>query len=155
MGVTTSGFDEFSKYLGGVSRKVDTVMDRRVARAANIIRMNVIKVINSQPAGWAALNPKYAAWKAAHGGSRLRLVSGIRNPGSRTPAVNYRNSFDVTKLGNAKYASGTNYPQARALERGNEAKGVQARPHFGPAVDQSKPAILQEYKDGVKEIFAK
>jgi len=153
MGVEMKGFDEFQKYLGGVVRKTDTVMDRAVGRAANIIRMNVIKVINSQPAGWAALNPEYAAKKAALGGSRLTLVSGVRNHNSSTPMANYRNSFDVTKLGNAKYATGSNYPQARALEHGYEAKGVKARPHFQPALDQSKPEILKEYQGAVKEIF--
>lgn len=155
MGVEMQGFDEFIQHLDGVSKRFEHHSDISVKRSTNVIRMNVIKEIDSQPASWAALSPEYAKRKAAMGGSRLMLVSGVRSPSSKTPMANYRNSYDVIKVDHAAYAAGTNYPQARALEHGFEARGVKARPHVEPAVNKSKPEILKEYKNMMQAVLGK
>jgi len=80
--VTIQGFDKLENALKNIASAVERKGDKAVAKSAHLIRANVIKEINSQPGNWSALTPAYSAYKASHGGSRLMLVSGIRNPSS-------------------------------------------------------------------------
>ncbi|MCB1201346.1 MAG: HK97 gp10 family phage protein [Leptospiraceae bacterium] len=148
-----TGFEDLGKALVNLSRAVERKGDKRVQRAANIVRTNVIKVINSQPGNWRALSLKYAERKAAARGSNKILISGVRTASSNTPSINYRNSFDIEQTGKARFEVGSNHPQARALEFGFEPRNLPARPHLEPAIDESKTAIADEYKEFLREVF--
>lgn len=67
----------------------------------------------------------------------------------------YSASYEIVKEGDSTRIVGTNSIQARVLERGFEAKGISARPHVGPALEDSKELILQNFRDVLKEIFKK
>lgn len=66
----------------------------------------------------------------------------------------YSASFEIMKEGDSR-TIGTNSKQARAMERGFEAKGIPARPHVGPAYEDSKKEIIENFKEAMKEIFKK
>lgn len=153
MGIQTNGFKKFSGKLEKIEKEVARKSNIAVRRTAHIVRKNVIKKIGEQPSGWKALSPKYAKWKQARGGSNLLLISGIRTANSKGPITNYRNSFEVAKLKNGVYAVGSNYPQAAAMEFGYAPRNLPARPHFEPAIDDSREAILVEYGNLLKEVF--
>ncbi|MDI7196298.1 hypothetical protein [Leptospira santarosai] len=122
--------------------KLENVQDKNAA----LVQANIIKGIRSQKykSDWPELSEKTKARKQKKGKSPLALVEDGE----------YSSSFEISKEGNSR-AVGTNAKQARAMERGFEAKGIPARPHVGPAYEESKKAIIENFKEVMKEIFRK
>ncbi len=144
------GFEHFFKALDGYSKSVEQNMDHALRRSAEILRTNVTKGIHAQKwsSSWPALSAKYLEQKESRGNNTNILISGHRSPTSTNPAQNYVQSFSVAKRKRLSYAIGSNYPQARALEYGFEARGLPARPHLEPALKESEEAIKDELRKG-------
>ena len=147
------GFEEFFKHLDSYPKSMEKNMDKALRRSAEILRTNLIKGIHSQrwSSSWPALSTKYLEQKEARGDNTNILISGYRAPSSRVPTEHYVQSFAVQKRKKLSYAVGTNYPQARALEYGFEARGLPARPHLAPALQDSEEAIKAELSRGFKD----
>lgn len=174
MGLDLTGFREFENVLNHAGSRIQTEMDKGIHRSAMIIQAGVIKGIKTQKwAGeWKALSQKTIDFKKRVNASPHILISGYRggkkkvrggSTGSPTgltklsnvPRANYVNSFAVAKIQNAMYAVGSNYPQARALEFGYKKRNLEARPHLGLAIRDSKEDIKKELDESIRKIFGK
>ncbi|AXR68240.1 phage morphogenesis protein [Leptospira mayottensis] len=122
--------------------KLTNVQDKNAA----LVQANIIKGVRSQKykSNWPELSEATKARKQKKGKSSLTLIEDGE----------YSASFEITKEGDSR-AIGTNSKQARAMERGFEAKGIPARPHVGPAYEESKKAIIENVRNVMKEIFKK
>ena len=146
------GFEDFFKVLDNYPKTMQKNMDNSLRRSAEIVRTNVIKGIHAQKwsSSWPKLSPQYLAQKESRGDNPNILISGYRAPSSQIPHEHYVQSFSVEKRKNLSYVIGTNYPQARALEYGFEARGIPARPHLAPALKESEEEIKSELTKGFK-----
>ncbi len=153
MSLEILGFDEALQKMAHLPGRIHSQADKAVGRGAKILRAAVIKKIHSQPAGWPALDPKYAARKAKAGGSNKKLISGIRSRKGSHPSGNYVNSFADQKVADAEYAVGSNHPQARALEFGYEKRNIKKRPHLNPALKESADEIRADMVSTMREVL--
>lgn len=166
MAIEFNGFDNFRNVLNHAGSRIQSEMDKSMHRSARIIEAGVIKGIKTQKwAGeWKALSPRTKKFKERVNASPHILISGYRGGKkkkrgkgltrlSKTPRANYVNSFAVAKIGNAEYAVGTNYPQARALEFGYPKRKLPARPHLRLAIRDSKEDIKKTLDESIRKIF--
>lgn len=160
-GIELKGFDEFFGRLQGASGRLERETDKAVQKTAAQIRSRTVDGISSQrwASKWPPLSEKYQLFKRANKGSDKVLISGIRGRVNRKGEFkgfkkvlpgNYRNSFEFQKIDNAKWAVGTAYPQARALEMGNPKKNMPARPHLGLALLESKDDFIKNVMDAIR-----
>lgn len=153
MSLEIVGFDEAINKCLQLPGKIRAQSDKAVGRGAKILRGAIIKKIHSQPSTWPALDPKYQKRKAAAGGSNKKLISGVRSNKGSHPSGNYVNSFADEKIADAEYAVGSNHPQARAMEFGFEKKNIKARPHVGPALEESREDIKADMIQTMHEVL--
>lgn len=64
-------------------------------------------------------------------------------------------SFEVIKLNDFTVVVGTNAKYARAQEFGYEARGIVARANVGPSLEDSFPAMKENFKQAVSGSFKK
>jgi len=160
--IELKGFDEFFTKLKNAPAKFEKLSDKAIHKTALQIRSFVVQGIADQTwaSKWAPLSPKYKAFKMLNNGSSKMLISGIRSRyRKRTKDKvalknglpgNYRNSFESSKISNAIYAVGSNYPQARALEFGNPKTKMPERPHLQFAVEQGKSELMKNVVEAMK-----
>lgn len=163
--IELKGFGEFFSKVRNAPAQFEKLSDKAIHKTALQIRSFVVAGIANQTwaSQWAALSPKYKAFKMLNNGSNKMLISGVRSRyrkrtkdrvalKSGLPG-NYRNSFEASKIGNAVYAVGSNYPQARALEMGNPKNKMPARPHLKFAVEQGKSELMKNVVEAMKGTF--
>lgn len=163
--IELKGFDEFFSRMRNAPAQFGKQADKAIHKTSLQIRSFVVDGIASQKwaSQWAPLSEKYKIFKMLNNGSNKMLISGIRSrvrirtkdkvaikgglPG------NYRNSFDVSKLDNAVYTVGSNYPQARALELGNPKNKMPARPHLKFATEMGKSEMMKNVIEAMRASF--
>lgn len=138
--------DSFGPMLQGAIAKGHDKLTKVQDKNAAVVQANIIKGIRSQKykSNWPELSEATKARKQKKGKSSLTLIEDGE----------YSASFEITKEGDSR-AIGTNSKQARAMERGFEAKGIPARPHVEPAYEESKKVIIENFKEAMKEVFKK
>ena len=156
MPIEMNGFDGFIGALNNIGKNLEKNLDKACARTAHIVRTYTVKGIRDQSFNFAPLSPKYAERKKALGGGNKILISGVRSENSSTPSQNYINSFAVEKLQPCEYITGSNFPQAPALENGYEDRNLPARPHLEPALQKAQKddfgkEIMQAMEDSIRD----
>lgn len=154
MGLDLKGFNQFGEMMKRAPGRLVDEMDKAINRTAHNVRSRTVKGIGGEyQSSFAPLSERYARWKARRRGSNLILVSGVRGGKKQQIGGNYRNSFAVEKVESGVYAVGSNYPQARALEKGYAKRNLPARRHLGRAVDESIPDLKREVLEASKRTF--
>lgn len=149
-----TGFKEIVKRFGEAPVRLINDLDKVCSRTAGRIVSRTKKGISGgYQSTFAPLSERYAKYKKRWGGSRLILVSGIRRGKRQQLGGNYRNSFASEKIKNLEHHAGSNYPQARRLEFGDDSNNTPPRPHLKPARDESEEEFHDETIETVRDFF--
>jgi len=81
--------------------------------------------------------------KAEKGQSDLTLIA----------ENDYVTSFAVHRDAWDKVLMGSDHEQSRALEFGYEPRGLAARPHFWPGIEEGTEEFLEELQHGLSDMF--
>ncbi|MDI7213781.1 phage morphogenesis protein [Leptospira santarosai] len=139
--------DTFGPALSSAVSKGQDKLSKVQDKNATLVQANIIKGIRSQKykSGWPELSEATKERKEKQGKSPLTLIEDGE----------YSASYEIVTIDDSTTIVGTNSIQARALERGFETKNIPARPHVGPALEDSKERIIQNFKEAMREIFKK
>jgi len=144
-------FEKFDDFLGGLSDRVSNGMADGLERSGEIVRKNIVKGIRNQEFNFAPLKPSTIEAK-----SKPRNRAGHSIPaGSNLILIDqgdYLSSITAVRKGDEELI-GTNHPQGRRLEFGDETNGQEARPHFEPGLAKSEDEVKEELMESFKECF--
>jgi len=138
----TGDWDKFLN-LKNIESAMREHMGDALERGAELLRGNVVKYIRDQKGNWPPLAESTVKQKAAKNQSDLILIA----------EGDYESSFATDRKSWDEVQMGSNHPQSRALEFGYEPRGLQARPHFWPAMEEGIDGYLNELQQGLATMF--
>ena len=145
MGVELTGdWNKFNE-LKDMDKHIKKHIGNALEISGEVVRAKIVKGISRQSFDFVALADSTIERKRKLGKSPLTLVENS----------DYVSSFAVDRIKWDEVLVGTTMPQGRALEFGFASRNLPARPHVGPALEDSKEEIMKRMYAGVEKIFSK
>ncbi|EMN91403.1 HK97 gp10 family phage protein [Leptospira weilii] len=144
--------DNFNSVLKNAKKNLLTKVTNATEKNAYILQANITKGYRDQlhASDYDPLKKETVDRKQKKGLDPRFLIEG-----DKSKSEDLWKSFEVVKLNDFAVAVGTNAKYARAQEFGYEASGIVARPNVGPALEDSYPAMKENYKEAVSGSFKK
>ncbi|TAL31584.1 MAG: phage morphogenesis protein [Spirochaetes bacterium] len=136
-------FDRLMELLENFKEHMEDKMASPLEEAGEIVRKNIVKGIRDQKWLMPPLAAKTGLRKAKLGHSPLILIA----------KGDYFASFTTERIRWDEVHVGTNHPQGRALEFGYAPRGLPARPHMTPALEESMPEVMEVIEEGYRKVF--
>lgn len=135
--------DDLINRLNNMGKIVQQEMRRPLRIAGEIVRTNTVKGIRGQKFNFKPLAESTIEQKKRKKYSNLILIA----------QGDYMASFAVEQKDWNDVQIGTNHAQGRALEFGYKPRNLPARPHLGPAFDESQDKIGEILNEAFQGIF--
>jgi hypothetical protein len=144
--------DQFKSVLSNAKDNLLNEMHRATVQNGNVLLAYVTKGIRDQ---------KYASGykNLAEATKNRKLKKGL-DPrflmeGDKSKSEDLWKSFEVIELNSSDVAVGSNAKYARVQEFGYEARGLEARAYFQPAMEDAYDDMKENWQNAVKETFSK
>lgn len=154
--------DQFKSVLDGAKDNLLNAMHQATVQNGFILEAYVRKGIRDQryASSYPALTQKTKERKAKQGQDRRFLIAGpnrnkSKDSKSEDTSEDLWRSFEVVEFNNSEVGVFSNAKYARAQEFGYEARGLQARPYFQPAMEDAFDEMKENWQNALKETFSK
>lgn len=146
--------DDFITYLDGVVDNIEKAEVKGLSQCGEHLRGNIVKGIRDQKHGFEPLKEETLKAKAdtkrKRGGETIGKGSSLILIDKSDYVSSFSSNVDRAKK---SVIVGTDHDQGRALEFGYEPRNLPARPHIGPALDESIPGFETILTDVLQEAF--
>lgn len=156
MSELTGSWKKASYVVENLDKLIKAPLIKATAKNALLVEAALVKHIQNQDLGWAALNPAYKKFKEKKKlSSHILIATSTLLNSVTTQIIEGGMAAFVGVLRTAKGKGGRKEVMIAAVhEYGSAKRNIDARPLFRPTFKEMKPIILENYKKALEKALA-